>query len=32
LTGVEVLGVIGSPLKRRTPRKTEDEGQLKMFD
>jgi hypothetical protein len=32
VTGVEVLGVIGSPLKRRTPRKTEDEGQLKMFE
>ncbi len=33
LTAVEVLGVIGSPLRRRPPaKKPEDEGQLKMFD
>ncbi|HEY4362162.1 MAG TPA: hypothetical protein VGN17_14385 [Bryobacteraceae bacterium] len=33
LAGVEVLGVIGSPLRKRTPSKaTPDEGQLKMFE
>ena len=32
LTGVEVLGVIGSPLRRRPSRKSEAEEQLKMFD
>ena len=33
LTGVEVLGVIGSPLRRRAKKKkSEDEDQLQMFD
>lgn len=32
LTGVEVLGVIGSPLRRRAAKTAKDEGQLKMFD
>ncbi len=32
LTGVEVLGVIGSPLRRRPGKQPADEGQLKMFD
>ena len=32
LAAVEVLGVIGSPLRRRPGKKTGDEGQLKMFD
>ncbi len=32
LTGVEVLGVIGSPLRRRAAKPAPDEGQLKMFD
>ena len=32
LAGVEVLWVIGSPLRKRTPQKTPDEGQLKMFE
>lgn len=31
LREVQVLGVIGSPLKRRPPKKTEGEGQLEMF-
>jgi hypothetical protein len=31
LSGVEVLGVIGSSLRRRTPKKPGDDGQLKMF-
>jgi hypothetical protein len=32
LAGVEVLGVIGSPLRRRTGKPAGEEGQLKMFD
>ena len=32
LAEVEVLGVIGSPLRRRPGKKAGDEGQLKMFD
>jgi hypothetical protein len=32
LAGVEVLGVIGSPLRRRTGKPAPEEGQLKMFD
>lgn len=33
LAGVEVLGVIGSPLRRRPkPKKTDDENQLQMFE
>jgi len=32
LSGVEVLGVIGSPLRRRPAKPAADEGQLKMFD
>lgn len=32
LSGVEVLGVIGSPWRRRTAKPTQDQGQLKMFD
>jgi hypothetical protein len=32
LTGVEVLGVIGSPLRRRTAKPSHDQDQLKMFD
>jgi hypothetical protein len=32
LAGVEVLGVIGSPLRRRGAKPARDEGQLKMFD
>jgi hypothetical protein len=32
LIGVEVLGVIGSPLRRRPPQKPGEDGQLKMFD
>lgn len=32
LSGVEVLGVIGSPLRRRTSKPARDEDQLKMFD
>jgi hypothetical protein len=32
LSGVEVLGVIGSPLRRRPAKPAQDEGQLKMFD
>jgi hypothetical protein len=32
LAGVEVLGVIGSPLRRRTAKPAREEGQLKMFD
>jgi hypothetical protein len=32
LTGVEVLGVIGSPLRRRPSKKPGAEDQLKMFD
>ncbi len=32
LSGVEVLGVIGSPLRRRPGKPAPDEGQLKMFD
>jgi len=32
LAGVEVLGVIGSPLRRRTGKPAREEGQLKMFD
>ncbi len=32
LTGVEVLGVIGSPLKRRPAKPRAGEDQLKMFD
>jgi hypothetical protein len=31
LSGVEVLGVIGSSLRRRPARKPGDDGQLKMF-
>jgi hypothetical protein len=31
LAGVEVLGVIGSSLRRRPAKKTGDDGQLKMF-
>jgi hypothetical protein len=32
LAGVEVLGVIGSPLRRRISKKPGEDGQLKMFD
>ena len=32
LEGVEVLGVIGSPLRRRKPEEKVDEGQLRMFE
>ena len=32
LAGVEVLGVIGSPLRRRKPGEKPDEGQLRMFE
>jgi len=32
LSGVEVLGVIGSPLRRRVAKPAPDEDQLKMFD
>lgn len=32
LTGVEVLGVIGSPLRRRGAKPARDQDQLKMFD
>ena len=32
LEGIEVLGVIGSPLRRRKPEEKVDEGQLKMFE
>jgi hypothetical protein len=32
LTGVEVLGVIGSPLRRTAPKKPVDKEQLKMFE
>jgi hypothetical protein len=32
LSSVEVLGVIGSPLRRKPVKKLQDEGQLKMFD
>ena len=32
LEGVEVLGVIGSPLRRRKPDEKVDEGQLRMFE